>query len=185
MAMNVPQMRMDKAAFLDWAETQEGRCELVGGRVVVMMRPVRAHARISGNLYSALRARLDGGRWVVLADFGTDVGPDTLRCPDIVVEAVGQDLKGRTSSEPVFIGEILSPSTSTVDLGDKVGEYLGLASLAAYLVFAQDEPKAWLWLRGPDGFHAGSQVIVGADATIAIPPLGLDLPMAEIYAGAL
>jgi hypothetical protein len=30
-AMKVPQMRMDKAAFLDWAETEEGRCELVGG----------------------------------------------------------------------------------------------------------------------------------------------------------
>jgi hypothetical protein len=28
-AMNVPQMRMDKAAFLDWAQIQEERCELV------------------------------------------------------------------------------------------------------------------------------------------------------------
>jgi hypothetical protein len=29
--MNLPRMRMDKAAFLDWAESQEVRCELVGG----------------------------------------------------------------------------------------------------------------------------------------------------------
>ena len=82
-----------------------------------------------------------------------------------------------------MVAEILSPSTATVDLGDKVGEYLGLASLAVYLVLAQDEPKAWLWLRGPDGFPVASQVISGADATIPIPQLGLDLPMAEIYAG--
>jgi Uma2 family endonuclease len=174
---------MDKDTFLDWAQTQEGHCELVGGRVVLMIRPVRAHARIAGNLYLALRDRLDRVRWVVLSDFGTDVGPDTLRCPDIVVETAGQDLKGRSSSEPIFIAEILSPSTSTIDLGDKVSEYLALPSLAAYLLLAQDEPKAWLWLRGPDGFQAGAQVIVGADVTIAILPLGLELPMAEIYAG--
>jgi Uma2 family endonuclease len=183
--MNVPQMRVDKAAFLDWAQTQEGRCELVGGRVVMMMRPVRGHALISGNLFSLLRQRLDRGRWTVMSDFGTDVGPDTLRCPDIVVEPAGQDLNGRTAASPVFIAEVLSPSTATVDLGDKSSEYLALPSLVAYLVLAQDEPKAWLWLRGPDGFPVGSQVIAGADATIAIPPLGVELPMAEIYAGVL
>jgi Uma2 family endonuclease len=183
--MNVPQMRMDKVAFLDWADVQEERCELVGGRVVMMMRPVRAHARISGNLYSALRARLEGSRWGVLSDFGTDVGPYTLRYPDIVVEALGQDLKGRTAPEPVFIAEVLSPSTATADLGDKVGEYLSLPSLAAYLVLSQDEAKAWLWLRGGDGFTPGPEVIAGAEASITISPLGLELPMAEIYAGAI
>lgn len=183
--MNVPQMRMDKTAFLDWAETQDGRCELVGGRVVMMVGASRTHGRIAGNLFAALRRRVDAAQWEIQADFGVDVAAGTLRYPDFILEAAGADPKGRATTSPVFIAEILSPSTSTIDLGDKVSEYLALSSLATYLVLAQEEAKAWLWLRGPDGFHAGAQVIAGVDATIAIPALGLELPMAELYAGAL
>jgi Uma2 family endonuclease len=144
-----------------------------------------AHAIITRNLLIGLDRRLERGQWTVISDFATDVGPATLRAPDVVVVPAGGDLKSRATTSPVLLAEILSPSTATVDLGDKSPEYLALPSLLAYLVLAQDEAKAWIWLRGPDGFHAGSQVIAGADATIAIAPLGLDLPMAEIYAGVL
>lgn len=181
--MNVPQMRMDKAAFLAWAEGQEGRCELVGGRVVMMIRPVLAHALILGHLMVALHERLERGKWDVLSDFGTDVGPETLRAPDIVVVPAGGDLKSRTTNSPVLIAEILSPSTTAIDLGDKAAEYLRLPSLAAYIVLAQDEPKAWLWLRGPHGFQPGPQVIVGRDTMLQVTALGLELAMADIYAG--
>lgn len=181
--MNVPQMRMDKSAFLDWAEGHEGRCELVGGRVVMMVRPVRAHAMLVRNLVVALHAGFDRGQWEVLSDFATDVGPDTLRAPDVVVVAAGGDLKSRTTGSPVLIAEIMSPSTATVDLGDKAAEYLRLESLAAYVVLAQDEAKAWVWLRGPDGFTSGPQVIAGEGAAVRIAALGLDLPLAHIYAG--
>jgi Uma2 family endonuclease len=183
--MNVPQMRMDKAAFLDWAETREERCELVGGRVVMMMRPVMGHAIITRNLLVGLDRRLGRAQWTVIPDFATDVGPATLRAPDVVVVPAGADPKSRTTTSPVLLAEILSPSTATVDLGDKSSEYLALPSLAAYLVLSQDEAKAWLWLRGADGFPPGPQVIAGVEAAIAIAPLGLEVPMAEIYAGAV
>lgn len=181
--MNVPQLRMDKATFLDWAGAREERYELVGGRVVMMMRPVRGHNLIFGNLFGLLRDRLDRSRVNVLADFGVAVGQDTVRYPDIVVEQIDADLMGRTAPAPLLIVEVLSPSTATIDLGDKAAEYLRLPSLLAYLVVAQDEPKAWAWVRGETGFSAGPAVIEGLDATVAVPPLGLDLPMTEIFAG--
>jgi hypothetical protein len=78
-AMNVPQMRMDEAVFLDWAETQEGRCEFASGRVVMMAGVSRTHGRTDGNLDSALRQRIDPARWEIQADFGVDVAPGTLR----------------------------------------------------------------------------------------------------------
>jgi Uma2 family endonuclease len=141
-SMNVqPHMRMDKPAFLAWADGREGRCELVGGRVVMMVGASRAHGRIVKNLLTALDRRLDPTWWLVLADFGVDVGPDTLRYPDILVEDAGGDPKSFTTASPVFVAEVLSPSTTTVDLGDKAAEYLKLASLAAYVVLSQDEPK--------------------------------------------
>ena len=58
-----------------------------------------------------------------------------------------------------------------------------LSTLVAYLVLSQDEAKVWVWIRGDSGFTAGSEVIVGGDGVIRIPPLSIELPLAEIYEG--
>ena len=57
-----------------------------------------------------------------------------------------------TATAPVLAAEVLSPSTAAIDLGDKAAEYLRLPSLAAYLVFAHDEVKAWAFMRAEHGF---------------------------------
>jgi hypothetical protein len=49
-------------------------------------------------------------------------------------------------------------------------------------VIAQDESKAWVWLRGPDDFSPRPQVLTAPDDVVRISPLGIDLPLAEIYA---
>jgi Uma2 family endonuclease len=181
--MNVqPDLHMDKAAFLAWVEGREGRYELAGGRVLMMTGGSRAHAQITANLFRALDSRLDPDRWAILSDFGIDLGPKTLRYPDIVVDPATDAPRDLTAIAPILIAEVLSPSTERVDLGDKAAEYLRLRSLAVYLVFAQDELKAWVWLRGPDDFSPRPQVLTAPDDVVRISPLGIDLPLAEIYA---
>jgi hypothetical protein len=54
----------------------------------------------------------------------------------------------------------------------------------AYLVLAQDEPKARVWVRGAPGFSPEPKVIDGLSAVIKIASLGIDLPLGEIYASA-
>jgi len=49
-------------------------------------------------------------------------------------------------------------------------------------VFAQDQVKAWIWTRGPAGFPSGPDVLEGDNAVARIEALGIDLPLAEIYA---
>jgi hypothetical protein len=66
-------------------------------------------------------------------------------------------------------------------LGDKAVEYLRLPSLSAYVVFAQDDCKAWVWVRGEAGFPSDPGVIAGDDETIRIPDLGIVLQFAEVY----
>jgi Uma2 family endonuclease len=181
--MNVqPDLHMDKAAFLAWVEGREGRYELAGGRVLMMTGGSRAHAQITANLFRALDSRLDPDRWTILSDFGIDLGPKTLRYPDVVVDPATDAPRDLTAIAPILIAEVLSPSTERVDLGDKAAEYLRLRSLAVYLVFAQDELKAWVWLRGPDDFSPRPQVLTAPDDVVRISPLGIDLPLAEIYA---
>ncbi len=174
---------MDKPAFLDWLDRREERYELAGGRVIMMVRASRAHGIIVRNLVITLHSQLDPRQWTVLSEFGLDAGPRTLRFPDVVVDRAGGALGDYTATAPVLAAEVLSPSTAAIDLGDKAAEYLRLPGLAAYLVFAQDEVKAWAWLRGESGFPPGPAVMVGEDKTIAIAALGVDLPLADIYSG--
>jgi Uma2 family endonuclease len=175
-------VHMDKAAFLAWAEGRQERYELVDGRVVMMTRPRRAHAIIVRNLLVALHRRLDSRKWTVIAEFGLDAGPRTLRFPDIVVDRIGGDWDDRWASGPVLLAEVLSRSSRKTDLEDKPAEFLRLPSLQAYLVFAQREPKAWAWLRENGSFASQAREIAGLDATIPLAALETKLPLVEVYA---
>jgi Uma2 family endonuclease len=182
--MNIrPDLHMDKAAFITWMAANEGRYELAGGRVVMMPGVSRNHGLMITNLVVALRAQLDPRRWVVIAEFGLDAGPETLRYPDIVVDRAGGGAKDTTATAPVLLVEVLSPSTASTDLGDKAAEYLQIPCLFACIVLSQDEPKAWVWARATAQFAPGPPVIAGTEAIIRVAALQLELPLAEIYAG--
>ena len=125
LSMNVrPNLRMDKAAFIAWMAANEGRYELAGGRVVMMPGVSRAHGMLVMNVASLLRDQLDRTKWTVIAEFGLDAGPQTLRYPDIVVDRAGGGAKDYTATAPVLLVEVLSPSTAATDLrrqGSRVG----------------------------------------------------------------
>lgn len=174
-------IQMDKSDFLAWAERQEENYELVRGRVVMMTGGLRGHWQIAANLFRALDSRVDLDRWAVLPEFGVDIGSSTVRFPDIVVDPAGGSTKDRTATAPVFLAEVMSPSSERVDLGDKAAEYLALPSLGTYLVVAHDEPKAWVWTRTEAGFPPGPAVRDDINDVIDIPALGVALPLADIY----
>jgi Uma2 family endonuclease len=173
---------MDKVAFLDWVQGREERYELDRGRVIMMTGGSRAHWQITANLFKALDARIDPERWAVLPEFGVELQSVSIRFPDIIVDRAGEAPKDLTATAPVLIAEVLSPSSEQVDLGDKSTEYLQLPSLAIYLVFAQDQIKAWVWTRGPAGFPYQPDVLEGEDAVVRIEALGINLLLAEVYA---
>src|SRR5882672_210570 len=122
--MNVqPDLHMYKAAFLAWVEGREERYELAGGRVLMMTGGSRAHGQITANLFRALDSRLDPDRWTILYDFGIDLGPKTLRYPDIVVDPASDAPRNLTASAPVLFFLKVSATTERVDLGDKAAEH--------------------------------------------------------------
>lgn len=181
--MNVLTPRpMDRASFLAWVEGRDGRYELSKGRVVMMTGGSRGHALVVRGLSRALDKRLDAGRWTVLtSDFAASVGQDTIRYPDVIVDVAAGQLGDLTATAPVLIAEVLSPSSTATDLGDKSAEYLHLSTLLAYIVLSQDEPKAWVWIRGEADFGAAPEVIEGEQQTVRVPALSIELPLSEIY----
>ena len=176
-------VHIDKSAFLAWVQGREERYELAEGRVVRVAGATRAHRLIVSNLVVTLHGQLDPQRWTVIADFGLDAGPETLRYPDIVVDRTGGAAGDYVATAPVLLAEVLSPTTAEIELGDKAAEYLRLPSLLSYLAFAQSGYKAYVWTRNADGFAPAQSVIVGRDKIIRIAALNLAVPMGAVYAG--
>ena len=91
-------------------EGRQERYELVEGRVVMMTHPRRAHAIIVTNLIVAFRRRLDSRKGTVIAEFGLDAGPRTLRFPDIVLDRIGDDLDDRGHAQSLTKSRFGFPS---------------------------------------------------------------------------
>jgi Uma2 family endonuclease len=176
-------VHIDKPTFLSWVQGREERYELAEGRVVMMVGASRAHGIIVRNLVLMLHGQLDPAQWSVIADFGLDAGPKTLRYPDVVVDRAGGSAGDYVATDPVLLAEILSPTTAELDLGDKVAEYLRLPSLLAYLVFAQSGHKAYVWMRKANVFPSAPKVISGRDKIIRIATLNLVVPLRAVYVG--
>ncbi len=170
-------------AFLAWAEEQDDRHELVGGKIVMMSPVNRAHAVLTVRIITALARQLDPDRYDVTGpDFGVRTSTG-IRSPDVMVDR--RDEAGHCAADaPTLIGEVLSPSSVAVDLVEKAAEYNALPSLQTYIVFAQDDPRAWVWQRDDEGrFPASPVMVAGGETVIAIDALGVGLPLGEIYRG--
>ena len=182
MTVHAP-LTMSKEAFLAWIERREERYEYAGGRVVMMVRITRNHARVTRNLFVALTQRLSAERYDVATEgFGVDIG-DSFRFPDIMVEPVQSDGKALQATAPLLIAEVLSPGTLHVDFGDKRKEYLSLPTLDAYLIVSPDEPRVWFWRRTDGAFPSEPEILEGADKTIVLSALGIEIPLSEVYRG--
>jgi Uma2 family endonuclease len=179
-------LSMDKDAFFRWGEKHDGRFELKDGRVVMMVGATKLHAAISSDIVFALKSRLGREAWsVTTAEFAVDIDGD-IRYPDVLVEAAGGDAKALSTDKPVVIVEVLSASSIATDLNVKAAEYMSLASLETYIVASQDEPRLWLWNRSDAASGRGwpkvPEEVHGKDKSVPLPVLGLELPMADIYA---
>jgi Uma2 family endonuclease len=186
--MNNPlDLKLDKQAFLNWAEGREGRYELKDHRIFMMTGASRNHWRVVSAFTALLRNLLDPSSWEVGAsDLAVEIKED-VRYPDVIVERAGGDGAALSTSQPVAIVEVLSPSSLALDFNVKAHEYMSLPSLEAYIVASQDEPRVWVWQRLQEGsgraFPKVPEELHGSDHSIHVHALGVSLPLSEIYRG--
>jgi Uma2 family endonuclease len=182
MTVHAP-VTMTKEAFLAWVDQREERYEFSGGRVIMMVRVTRNHARVTKNLLVALSARLSSESYDAIAEaFAVHVG-DSIRFPDVLVEPAQLDGKSLRAESPILIAEVLSPGTHHLDFGDKLREYLTLPTLDTYLIISPDEPRIWVWQRTDGTFPKEPEIIEKRDQHVRLPALAIDVPVGEIYRG--
>ena len=172
---------MALAEFLEWEERQPMRYEFDGAGPVAMTGGTRAHARIQRNLAFALTGRLRGKPCEFLgSDLKIKTSEDHIRYPDGFVTCTPGDNASTMVSDPVVIFEVLSPSTAASDRIVKAREYQAMPSVQRYVMFEQDRPGATVYARSGDTWILEILIV---DSVLALPEIGVSLPLAEIYEG--
>jgi len=151
---------------------------LTGGVSYSVTGGTLAHSLISQRFISAFERRLDGGLWAVTGHSRGVETPLTVRYPDVVVEPMSDALQQLSTEILAIIVEVLSPTTEQLDLGPKVSEYRGIASLQAYIAASQHQAKCHVWLRDAAGGMPEAPSGIAGGNSITIRALGLSISLA-------
>ena len=170
------------AEFLALESEAETKHEYVRGQRFAMAGTTVAHNRVSRNLLVALSQRLAGGP---CEPFVADVllrieDADVAYYPDLFVvcgEPAGDD--ERVVGDATLVVEVLSVSTESHDRGDKLKNYLRLASLAEYVLVDSRARSVEIYRRGPVGW---SYLALSGDDPIVLESVDLVTSFDALYA---
>ncbi len=170
---------MTVSQFLAWEERQEARYEFDGVKPVAMAGGTAAHAAIQRNLIIALGGRLRGKPCQA---YGGDLKIEVasrIRYPEAFVVRRPVPPRTTVATDPVVIFEVLSEGTAHDDLVLKNAEYRSTPSVQRYVILQQTHAGAIAFSRKGDDWVAETML---ADGMLQMPEIGLDIPLAEIYA---
>jgi Uma2 family endonuclease len=173
---------MTLEAFLDWEVRQESKFEFDGFHPVGMTGVSAAHSTIQVNLMGLLFNRLRGHRCRV---HGSDLKIQVsgrIRYPDAFIVCSPLLPETLVVHDPVVVFEILNPSTSDKDHFEKNLEYRDTPSIERYVMLEQSCRGATVFAREGDDWIG--HVLTGDD-DLALPEVGITLPMAELYEGVM
>jgi prevent-host-death family protein len=119
--------------FMEIYEKSDLRMEFINGEIIILGSPNTFHQEISGNMYIIFREYLQGKKCKVFyAPFDVHFYKKDFREPDVCQpdlliacdtdETVNE--KGRYMGTPSLVVEILSPSTRSKDMVDKLNTYM-------------------------------------------------------------
>jgi Uma2 family endonuclease len=172
--------------YLEWEPQQEIRYEYINGEVFAMTGGTLAHNDITlnfyRNLYPQVRSR---GCRINVADVKVQVSTDSpYYYPDVVVSCDPQDLNARKFIQsPTIIAEVISPSTSARDRGEKFTNYLTIPSLQDYLLINSDTISVERYTRGEGRMWLYYPYIAGDMITLS--SLEFEFAIELLYEGIL
>jgi Uma2 family endonuclease len=172
---------MTLAEFLEWEERQPVRYEFNCFGPVAMTGGTYGHSTIQRNLAFALTGRLRGKPCQFQgSDLKIQVGDGHIRYPDGMVVCSPVDRTATVVHEPVIVFEVLGPSTAAKDRIVKAREYQATPSIRRYVMLELDSVGATVYARSGETW---THEILVADSIVALPEIGVSLPLAELYEG--
>jgi Uma2 family endonuclease len=127
--------------YLEGEKVAEVRHEYIDGELFAMAGASDAHAKISLNAASLLKAHLRGSPCsAYIADMKAQADETKYFYPDVMVTCDEGDRKSNYAKRnPTLIIEVLSSNTEGYDRGKKFEFYRRMASLREYVLIDQSE----------------------------------------------
>jgi Uma2 family endonuclease len=172
--------------YFELEEASQFKHEYINGVVYAMSGPTVAHARVTGELFIAFKARLRGGPCEAFAtDVMLQIRSDTdeiIYRPDLVVACNREEWGKNYVCNPKLVVEVLSPSTEHIDRREKATTYRAVRSIEEYVLVEQDEYRVTAHRRADNWTP---RVYSGGEAVVELPSISLAIPLKQIYAGTL
>ena len=185
MMANSPQpQKMTIEEYLLWELDQDLRYEYINGEVFAMTGGTIPHNDIALNLYTALRPHLrPRGCRVNVSDVKVRItSKSPYFYPDLIVSCDRQDLNAhKFIQNPKLIVEVLSPSTTSKDRGEKFRYYLEMPTLQEYLLIDSEKISVERYCRGEGRMWLYYPYTTGDIITLS--SIEFELPIELLYEG--
>jgi Uma2 family endonuclease len=169
--------------YLCAEETSFLKHEYVAGQIYALAGATRRHNSIAMNIAARLwEAAGDGPCQVYGSDMKVRIGDDAVYYPDVQVVCDPADTEQQYTTSPCVIVEVLSPSTESIDLREKLLAYRRIESLQAYIIVYRDEMRVVRHFLDPEYAWWDTRV-VSREAKVPFPCPAVELSLAEIYRG--
>ena len=180
-----PKPYLTPEEYLTLERQAETKSEYWQGEVYALAGASRRHNLVAFNLAATLGVQLKSRPCeAYTSDMRVKVArADHYSYPDVTVvcgQAEFEDRSEDTLLNPTVLIEVLSPSTEAYDRGAKFEFYRTLESLTDYLLISQSKPIIEHFTRQPDERWLLS-TYKGLEAVAAIPSIGCDLRLADVY----
>lgn len=176
-------LQLTAEEYLQGELSAECKHEYLNGEVWAMVGATDAHVTIAGNLFALIKQSLKGSPCrAYISDMKVNVEKaNAFFYPDVLVTCDAGDRDNALFKQhPVFIAEVLSPSTEAFDRGQKFSAYRQLESLESYWlidsqslsvdIFNRTDTNEWLL----HGYDAAGEIL-------RIPSLNLEWPLRMLY----
>lgn len=183
----LPTTRLTEEQYLAIERAAEFKSEFHDGQMFAMAGGSLNHSRLSGAMNAILHRLLPAGCEPFTSDLRVKVGAGRLYTyPDCSVVCGEPELLSDQRDvllNPLLIVEVLSPSTADYDRGKKFELYRTIPSFREYLIVHQDARHVEHYSKQEDGGWLLHEY-TGAESTVLIGRLGVQISLAELYASA-
>ncbi|MGD1902381.1 MAG: Uma2 family endonuclease [Geitlerinemataceae cyanobacterium] len=163
----------------------EIRNEYRDGEIVPVASSTPAHNKTVGAIFALLMSALRKQPYdiFVLSQRLWIPGRNAYRYPDVMVAAKPVELmpnRKDTVMNPILLVEVLSPSTQSVDRGEKFNDYRTIPTLQEYVLISQEEPMVERYARQSKSEWLFTECR-GLESSVALRSVEVEVALADLY----
>ncbi len=182
MSSSAKKLPVTAAEYLEGERSSEVRHEFVDGRIYAMSGASLRHNEICGDIFGLLKNHLRGGPCRVFIEaVKVELADDLTEAyyyPDVFVTCETADDDSHVVRRPKLIIEVLSPSTSRNDRGDKLANYKRMPSVEEIVYIEQDWPEIFI-VRRSDRWKRHHYTML--DSLVHLESIDLTIPVSAFY----